>query len=174
MERIRAAVKAALIHFSVSILIAALASALILGLWFQGPYRELAGGLHLLTLLICVDVVCGPLLTMVIFNPAKPWYELTMDMGLVAILQMAALIYGIYSISLARPVMLVYEVDRFVVVSQAEIDPDDLPRAASEFQRFPWLSGPRLASICQPKDGQETLESVELSMRGKEPSVRPD
>ena len=34
-----------------------------------------------------VDLVCGPLLTLVLYNPAKPKRELVMDLSLVVVLQ---------------------------------------------------------------------------------------
>ena len=109
--------------------VAALAATLVLGVWFPAPYRSLAGGLHLFWLVVIVDVVCGPLLTAVLYNPRKSRRELTLDLSLVALVQLAALIYGLYSVALARPVALVHEVDRFVAVTQAQIDPAELQQA---------------------------------------------
>ena len=77
--------------------------------------------------MVGVDVVCGPLLTLVLFNPAKSRRELRLDLSLVAVIQLAALAYGLYSISLARPVIQAFETDRFAVVSAVEIDPGQLP-----------------------------------------------
>ena len=37
-------------------------------------------------------------------------------------IQLAALIYGLYSVSLARPVVVAFETDRMNVVTAAEID----------------------------------------------------
>ena len=172
--RMKTALRAAAIHLGISLAIAVLVAILVLVVWFPGPYRDLAGGLHLFWLLVIVDVICGPLLTLVLFNPAKSQRELTMDLGLVALVQIAALIYGLHSISQARPVMLVHEVDRFVAVTHAQVDPADIPKALPEFQQFPWFNGPHIAGVRAPKDGPETLASVELSLSGKEPSLRAD
>ncbi|MGN8060764.1 TfpX/TfpZ family type IV pilin accessory protein [Ralstonia sp. 22111] len=170
--RVRAAVKAAFIHLGLSLVVAALTAAVMFGLWFPYPYRELAGGQHLFWIVIGVDVVCGPLLTSVLFNPAKSRRELTLDLSLVALVQLAALLYGLHSVTLARPVILAFETDRLVTVSAAEINTADLPLAPAGFQALSW-TGPVLIGTRTPKDGSETLKSIELSTLGIEPSARP-
>lgn len=164
--RLQAAAKAAFAHLGVSLLVGFLTAAIVLGLWFPYPYRELAGGLQLFWILMAVDMVCGPLLTAFIFNPKKSRRELTLDLSLIGLLQIAALVYGLYSISLARPVALVFEADRMVAVSAASIYP-------AEEKHLSW-TGPVLMGTREPKDGQETLLSIGLSLQGIEPSARPD
>ena len=68
-ERTSSAIRAALFHFLGSLLVAALAAALVLRVWFPHPYDLLSGGRSLFLILVGVDVVCGPLLTLVLFNP---------------------------------------------------------------------------------------------------------
>ena len=63
-ERLRASG----IHFGISLCIAALAAALVFGLWYPYPYREISGGRELFFLLAAVDVIMGPLITLAIFN----------------------------------------------------------------------------------------------------------
>ncbi|MET1113755.1 MAG: hypothetical protein ABWY08_02210 [Comamonas sp.] len=164
--RIHAAAIAALVHIGVSVLIGGIVAAVVFGLWFPYPYRDLAGGLQLFWILIVVDVICGPLLTALVFNPQKSWRELATDLSLISFLQVAALTYGLYSISLARPVALVFETDRMVAVTAANIFSD-------KKQDLSW-TGPILLGTREPRNGQETLKSVSLSLQGIEPSARPD
>ena len=171
-NRLRAASKAFALHLGISTIVALLAAWLVLGIWFAYPLRSLAGGQHLFWTLVGVDMVCGPLLTLVLFNPAKSLRELRLDLSLVALVQLAALAYGLYSISLARPVIQAFETDRFAVVSAAEVDPDQLQQALPALRTLPW-NGPRLVGVRLPRDGNETLYSIELSLQGVEPSARP-
>lgn len=164
-SRIHAAARAAFAHLGISLLTGALAGAIVLSLWFPYPYRHLAGGMHLFWILFAVNVACGPVLTALVFNPRKSPRELVLDLSLIGLLQLAALIYGLYSISLARPVALVFETDRMVAVSAASIYPADE-------KNLSW-TGPVLRGTREPKDGQETLGSVALSLDGIEPSARP-
>jgi len=173
-ERIRAALRAALLHLVFSALVAALSAALVFGLWYPSPYGALAGGFALFGLMVSVDVVCGPLLTLVVYDRRKPRGELVRDIGVIALLQLAALAYGLYSVAQARPIYLAYEGNRFRVVSMADIDPAKLPDAPPQF-RAPGYGGPRLvgARLADESD-PDYKESVMLSLSGLPPSFRPE
>lgn len=169
-SRLRVAIKAFLIHLGLSMVVAAIVAAIVLGVWFAFPYRDVAGGQHLFWILVSADVVCGPLLTAVVFNPKKSRRELLLDLCLIATIQLAALAYGLHAISEARPVVLAFEIDRFVVVSAAQIDQKTLRQQG---QALSWL-GPVPMGTREPEDGEEAIKSIEMSIQGVEPSARPD
>ena len=171
--RYRAALKAAATHLLVTILVATLAAVLVFYVWYPWPFYEIVSGRELFWLVIGVDVVCGPLLTLVLWNPAKSAKELTLDMSLVGLVQVAALTYGMSTVTDTRPVRLVFEVDRIRLVSASEINPAQLELAVKSLHKLPW-TGPVLVGIRQPKDNQEMMESIDLSLKGLEPSLRPD
>lgn len=168
-----AAIRAASFHFLASLFVAALAAALVFFVWYPYPYREIAGGRELFFLVVSVDVVCGPLLTLVLFNPKKSRRELTLDLSLVALVQLAALAYGLYTVAMARPVYLVFEVDRFRVVSVADIAEGQLKPELGGLHVLPW-DGPKVIGVREPRDVDEKLKSIDLSLQGNEPSTRPD
>ena len=173
-ERLQPALRAALLHLCASALVAALAAALVFGLWYPAPYGALAGGFALFTLVVAVDVVCGPLLTLVVFDRRKPRAELARDIGMIAVLQLAALAYGLYSVAQARPIYLAYEGNRFRVVSLADVDPHKLSGAPPEF-RSPGYGGPRLvgARLTEATD-PNFQQSIVESLQGLHPSFRPE
>ncbi|HPG95297.1 MAG TPA: hypothetical protein PLR28_12145, partial [Dokdonella sp.] len=103
--------KAAAIHLSISITVGLLTLALLFLVWFPQPYFEAAGGEHLIIVLLCVDLVLGPLLTLILFKSGKK--GMLFDLWMIGILQSAALVYGLYVIAEARPVFIVAAVDRF-------------------------------------------------------------
>lgn len=173
-NRFISACKAGLYHFLFSTLIALIVAWVVFFIWYPSPYRELIGGLHLFLILVTVDVVCGPLLMMVIFNPKKSKNELILDISVIVIIQAAALLYGIYSIYQARPVALIFEVDRFVVVSAVKINQEDIANARDEYKELSIFGKPWLLSTRKPQNGEEMLASIESSSRGVEPSVRPN
>lgn len=168
-ERLRAA----FIHAALSLFIAVAISAFVFKIWFPGPIAEITGGASLYWLIIAVDIICGPLITLVIWNPKKPRRELITDAAIVVTIQLAALGYGIWTINQLRPVHIVFEIDRLRMVSAAEIDVEDLENGPARWKKLPQL-GPELLSTRAPKDGPEMLRSIELSIAGKEPSVRPE
>lgn len=172
-ERLKPAARVAGWHFLGCLLVATLMGFLVFGLWYPYPHRELAGGFALFGLVAGVDVVCGPVLTLVLFNPKKPRVELIRDLGMVALIQLAALSYGVWTVAAARPVHVVFEVDRFRLITASEIDPVALSQAPENLRKLPWIGTPTLISIRAPRDGQELLESIDLSMAGQDPSLRP-
>jgi hypothetical protein len=172
-SRVKSALRAASLHLLASSAIATGIAFLVFWLWFPFPYRELVGGRSLFLLIIGVDVICGPALTAIVFNPRKPRRELIQDLSLVMILQLAALIYGLFTLSQARPVYTVFETDRFRVITAADISPEKLQPRQGGLQVLPWM-GPRIIGTRTPQGGQEFLESLDLSLAGIDPSMRPD
>lgn len=149
IDRVRVASAASFAHLVCSLLVVVLAGGLVFGVWYPFPYRELSGGRELFFLIVGVDVVCGPLLTLVLFNPLKPRAELWRDLGLVAFIQLAALGYGIFTVWQARPLFLVQEVDRFKVVMAPDLDPVAIAALPDSLKPLMW-DGPRLVAIRPP------------------------
>ena len=172
--RFQAAFKAASIHFFGSLLVAAMAASLVFGLWYPFPYRELSGGRELFWLVVSVDVMCGPLLTFVLFNPAKPRAELLRDLGLVALIQLGALGYGLHTVWQARPLFLVQEVDRFKVIAGLALDGPAVTALPAELQSH-WWSGPLTVAIREPKDAKERKTVMFESVQGgRDYAERPE
>lgn len=170
----RFALRAAAWHLLASISIALIAASLVFFLWYPGPYRDLSGGRDLFWIVIGVDVICGPLLTLVLFTPQKSKRELRLDLTLVGLLQLAALIYGLHAVMLARPVVLVFELDRFRVVSQAEVVESNLPRAPQALQSLS-LTGPKtIATKVARAEDADYLTELEQSLAGNSASTRPE
>lgn len=157
---------------ALSALIAGTCAVIILGIWYPWPLSEMLGGISLFWLIVFVDVVCGPLLTLILWNPAKSRSERMVDMGLIAVVQLAALAYGVHTMAVARPAYLVFEVDRIRVVSVSEINLASLSEAAGRLGQLSW-TGPKLISVRSPRSNDELIRSIDLSMAGVEPSLRP-
>jgi len=165
--------KAASIHFGLSVTVAAMAAALVFGLWYPYPYREISGGRELFTLLVTVDVILGPLLTFAIFNRAKPRSELRRDLAVVALLQLAGLGYGLWTVFEARPVHLVFEIDRFRVVHAIDVPEDLLSKAPHGIDALP-LAGPTLLAVRPFVDEAEKTSATLAALQGVSLSSRPD
>ena len=86
--------RAALIHLGASIAVAAIVATMVFVFWYPGPYRSFSGGTELFLLVVSVDLAIGPLIMFVIFDRRKPLAELRRDIGIVIVLQIAALAYG--------------------------------------------------------------------------------
>lgn len=160
-------------HLLISLLIALASSGVVFGLWYPAPYRQLLNVGHIYLLVLAVDVVCGPLLTLALASPKKSRRERWVDLSLIAIIQLAALAYGLHSVWVARPVALVFEVDRLVVVTANEVQPGGLARAAPGFRHLPW-AGQLKAGTRKPVNNDEFMRTVELGLAGISLAQQPD
>ena len=169
----RAKGRAFCIHLLISLGVAALAALLVFGLWFPYPYRELAGGRQLFLLLLGVDVVLGPLLTFVVFNPRKRLREKVLDFTVIGLLQLGALGYGLWTVSQARPVHLVYEYSRLAVVTAAQLADEQVQKAPPGLRQLP-LTGPTLLSLRPLQGAKEQFDSTMLAASGVPQAAQPE
>lgn len=165
--------KASGIHLALSLMIAALAALLVFGLWYPYPYREISGGRELFLIVVAVDVIIGPLITLMVFNRRKPWSELRRDLATVGAIQMAALGYGIWTVAVARPVHLVFEVDRFRVVHGVDVPDALLGRQPAQVDPMPWF-GPTLLAARPFRSSDESFEITTAALGGLQIGARPD
>ena len=160
------------LHLLISVSIALLMAAFVFGVWYPQPYTQLAGALGLFAILMGVDVVVGPMLTALVVSSSKPRTELRRDMGFIAVLQLLALGYGVHAIAIARPVHIVFEIDRFRVVSAADVDPAQLDKADSAYRRLPW-TGPTVIGARKSRTNQELMDSLDLAFQGVDLAMQP-
>jgi hypothetical protein len=161
------------LHFAISAGIAALAAALVFAVWYPGAYGEISGGHDLFLILISVDIILGPLLTLAIFNRAKSWPVLRRDLAVVGLVQLAALAYGMWTVFIARPVHMVFEIDRFRVVHAIEIPDSLLGHTPAGVKALP-ISGPTLLALRPFKNSEEKMQATMSALNGLSLSARPD
>ncbi len=130
--------------------------ALYLG-WYHWPGWYLANATQVVLVLICVDVVIGPLLTFVIANPSKPRRELARDIGIIAAVQICALIYGSGSLWNGRPLYYAFSEDALSVVQAYDINDHEAELARRQNGEFAphWYSLPRWVWAPLPQDTKE-------------------
>jgi len=100
-----------------------------------------------------------------LFNPTKPRGELWRDLGLVALIQLGALGYGLWTVWQARPLFLVQEVDRFKVVAAPDLRGASIVGLPAPMQPG-WFSGPVTVSIREPKNADERQTVLLESLQG--------
>jgi hypothetical protein len=164
--------KAAAIHLLISAAIGLIVGALLLLVWYPAPFFHAAGADVLVILLVSVDLVLGPLLTLVVFKSGKK--GLKFDLTLIALMQSAALVYGLSIVLLSRPVFLVAAVDRFVLVSASEIDAADLAKGSRPEFRSLSFTGPRIAGSRIPSTWQERNKVLFSGAAGKDIDKYPE
>jgi hypothetical protein len=68
-----------------------------------------------------------------------------------------------YSVALARPVHMVFEVDLLRIVTAADVQPDDLPKAKPPWNQLPW-TGPSVIGLREPVNSDDMMKSLDLSL----------
>jgi hypothetical protein len=118
------------IHLALSLLVVGALLGISILLWFPSPLFEIDGGWSGLRIVALVDLVLGPLLTLVVFRAGKP--GLKMDMGIIVTIQVAALSYGVWTLHHNRPVLLVYADDLIKPIPASVVQDIDPQRRLPE------------------------------------------
>jgi len=136
--------------------------------WYHWPGWYLSGVTSVVPLLAGVDLALGPLLTLVIANPAKPRRELARDVSIIAAVQLVALLYGATQLWNGRPLYYAFSVKELSVVQAYDLDPTeaavardkDLPLAPH------WYSLPRWIYAPLPEDAAASQKIVQSALTG--------
>lgn len=141
--------RAAFIHLCASILVATILLALFWFVWYPAPLFRAVGGLEIFLLLLGIDVVLGPLLTFVVFKVDKK--SLKFDLAVIAIVQVAALTYGVHTLLAGRPVYIASLGDGFKLVQANEVEQKELDIAKTTLPRW----GPKWVGTQKSSDPKE-------------------
>lgn len=107
--------RATLAHLCISIVIFSVMLFVVISFWYPPPYFTVDGGWVGIRMVAFIDIVLGPLLTFIVYKPGKP--GLKMDLSIIGMIQILALLYGVYTLYSYRAVSLVYVMDSFYVRS---------------------------------------------------------
>jgi hypothetical protein len=153
-----------------------LGSALVLGIvvgglylgWYRWPGWYLADATQVTRVMIGVDLVVGPLLTMVVAGPRKPMRTLARDVSMIAAVQLIALGYGSVSLWNGRPLYYAFSEDVLQLVQAYDISSE---QAALGIQKSPglaphWYSLPRWIWAPLPSDSAQSEKIVSAAISG--------
>ncbi|WP_148293130.1 hypothetical protein [Comamonas sp. B-9] len=169
--RIKFSLKLAFRHFYISIVVACITAFFIFKFIYPWPTDNILGVWRIYSILLMVDVVSGPLLTLVVASPHKSRRELIIDISAIAMIQALALVYGLYTLYVSRPVAFVFEQDRVVVVARNEILEENSEKSDSS-KLDKW--GVRWFNSRIEGNGVDKLKSLEFSLQGVSPAMRPE
>ena len=152
--------------FGLHLLGSATALTLILGAlylgWYRWPGWYLTSVLRVVGIVVLVDLVIGPTLTLIVANPRKARRVFARDVAIIVTVQLAALIYGAVTLWNGRPLYYTFSVDRLEIVQASDIEASE---AATAQHRNPslaphWYSLPRWIWAPLPDDPDEALHIV--------------
>ncbi len=107
---------AAFYHFLISFVVFIFLAYLVLFEWHPGFFYTIDGGWEGMRIIIGVDLVLGPLLTLVVFKAGKP--GLKFDLAAIGTFQAACLVAGMFVVYSERPLFFVYYDQHFYSSSQ--------------------------------------------------------
>lgn len=117
-------------------------------------------GLHVFLTILAVDTTLGPLLTLVVFKPGKR--GLKFDLAVIALAQISALTYGVFTLFEGCPVYVAALGPRFEVIQASEIDPPDLAEAKTGLP----LWGPKWVGVREAEDSETGNNMIFRALAG--------
>ena len=124
--------KAFLIHFLISLFVFLILLYFILIQWYPSPLFENDGGWRVIRIIVGIDLVLGPLLTLIVFKPGKP--GLKFDLTMIAVAQTLALSWGVWTTYNERPAAVIYTIDHFTPVPAYQLAQQGI--GSKELEKF--------------------------------------
>jgi len=128
---------AATTHVGFSAILLLIIMSLVYFVWYPGALTFAGGAEEGLKIVIAVDMVLGPLLTLVVYNIVKPRKELIRDLSFIALFQISCLVAGMSLVYEQRPLAVVYSGNEFQI-----FDAQDLENNQIQINLLDKFSGP--------------------------------
>lgn len=152
------------LHLGFSAAIAGSFAAATYFVWYPAPLLDLQGGILIIALLLGVDTILGPALTLLIFNPRKPRKELLADLAVIVTVQLAAFTYGATIIYGERPAYVAFAHSQFFVV-RGEEAVGQPPPSVMNAPRY-GVFGPRIVMAQIPEEQLRNGTALIASVTG--------
>jgi len=149
-------------HLAISAAVIAIFFAIVFFIWYPVPYFSIEGTYDIIIILIGVDLILGPLLTLIIFKSGKP--GLKFDLSVIALIQISALLYGANAIYSERPYFIAFAVDRFSVIQANQTKQMDLSKITPQIH-YQHL-GPTYVYAEMPSDPDIRFEITQQAISG--------
>jgi len=142
------------IHLGISFLIFLVLAYLVVFEWYPGIFFENDGGWRGMRIIIAVDLVLGPMLTLVVFKAGKP--GLRTDLTLIGLLQAVCLCAGTWVVYSEKPLAVVYTDGRFTVMTADDYQAD-ANMTVPDLRHFPG-EDPKWVTVALPADENQQLD----------------
>ena len=96
------------VHFTVSLIICLMLLGVVYYLWYPEALFYMEQPWRGMWIIVAVDLVLGPLLTLIVINPIKKKKELLLDYGVIVVFQLVGFFGGMWQVYNLKPAALVY------------------------------------------------------------------
>jgi hypothetical protein len=150
-----------------SVALSSILGALYFG-WYRWPGWYLTDVAHVVIVMVSVDIVLGPLLTLIVARSSKPRRVLARDIAVIVAVQLCALVYGTTSLWSGRPLYYAYSETLLQLVQAYDIDAKE---SALGLKQNPglaphWYSLPRWVWAPLPQNREESVKIIQSSLFG--------
>lgn len=165
-------IKAFVTHLLLSLVVAIISLCVVFFIWHPAPLAKAVGVTHIFLMMLAIDAILGPLLTFTIAKPNKK--SLKFDLMVIVLLQISAYVYGMYHISVNRPVYIAFDTLSFELVQASDVPAFSLQKASTEYQKLAY-GRPKWVAVRPYKDAEEQQQRIFNEIgNGVTPSMQPD
>ncbi|NRB39886.1 MAG: hypothetical protein HRU20_15695 [Pseudomonadales bacterium] len=155
-------------HLLFSVLIFVILFFVITLFWFPGVFMYM-GGWQGVKIVAGVDLILGPLLTLLIYNKAKKGIK--MDLCIIALFQLSCLTAGVYLVYQERPLVQIFGLDVVYVhgitdLEQYDISREDIANFSGSYPKKLYLDLPKDKTAVSAMDFSSSfVDGVSLDYR---------
>jgi len=150
------------IHLLVSSVILGSFLTVVFFIWYPQPFFVVEGLVQIVWVLVGVDIVLGPALTLVVFKAGKP--GLKRDLSIIAGIQIIGFIYGAHTFFVERPAFaVIYDSDYFEVIPSSDMNDVSEIDPALEYSS---MGKPLIVYVDAPKNIDELRKILEDMKKG--------
>lgn len=164
--------KAFCYHLAISLSIASVSLYIVFMVWHPAPLAKAVGVTHIFIMMLGIDAVLGPLLTLIVAKKDKK--SLKFDLSVIISLQLAAFSYGIYNIAISRPVYIAFDTSRFEVVQANNIPKVSFKEAMPPYNILGW-GQPKFVAVKLAENNEQKNNRLFVELQtGVAPSMQPN
>ncbi|QMT40633.1 TfpX/TfpZ family type IV pilin accessory protein [Neisseria shayeganii] len=165
--------KVFLSHLGISLLVALCSLFLVFQVWHPAPLQKAVGVTHIFLMLLAIDVVVGPLLSLLVAS-SKEKKTLKFDLAVICLLQIGAYLYGMHSIAVSRPVYLAFDRIRFELVQADSVVRNAGKEIAAAYRSNP-VFAPQWLAVRPYRDAAEQSQRTFTELQtGVSPAMQAD
>lgn len=167
MKKAKTKTQAFLIHLAISLVVVTSILLALLFIWYPEQSFFAEKGMRALGTLALVDIVMGPCLTLVVFKPGKK--HLVFDLSVIAVLQVAALCYGIFVLYAERPLLFIFDTEKMYILNQSALEENEI--TLEEIKQY-GDDFPVHIQIKLPDDPDQAIQERIMAMMPVTPPLR--
>lgn len=155
-------VKAFLYHFLFSLVLIGGLAFFVVSLWYPGVWAEELGGYKLVLMIVLFDLGVGPLCVGFAYKPTKSRKANMFDIVVITLCQLGFFAWGAWTISISRPVYIVFDTDRYEMIVDQDVDPKNLAKTAP-FDHIPVFKSMQMAVVDVEATVPDEKERIEVN-----------